>query len=503
MERPSETKCTQRRLGAHDENGFTLVELLIVVVILPLVVGAIAMGLVAVFTLQTGTSQRLSGSTDLQVVTATFVRDVESSSVITNTTTQVCGSTGGQLLGLSMSGASVSYVSVPISNGTKGYTNALERLYCSLNSSTPTVPTVTVISSELMASQAAPQICDLTWTCSNASATKSATQVAAVKFSVPLPMSTVSSYVMVASPRAGFGTIASTSGPVLRSPLTLLGATCGSNLLSVGNGNLTIEVGGQPGTLGLANCPASSVTLANNGNIYASGIFSGTTSTTPINGNSALSTFPTTVYTDTGIVNPFSALTPSLVPQATSPALNACPKSGSTYTCSPGLYSSLSFSNNSTVNFTGGTYSFSSDFYLPNGTNAFFGPGTYSFNAPDSNAFNTGTNGVAITGSNVLFYSPSGSITFRNNSTVSLSNQSLNGGTYMGVTIWDNAVYSSVTGVGAVTLGNNSSQVNGYGGIYVPYGTVIDNNNGTISTSFIVSGTASFANGLNVIINLP
>ena len=72
----------QRTLG-HNEGGFTLIELLVSVVILPLVVGAIAVALVSVFSQQSGVSNRISDSGDAQVVSSNFVNDVQSAAFVT------------------------------------------------------------------------------------------------------------------------------------------------------------------------------------------------------------------------------------------------------------------------------------------------------------------------------------------------------------------------------------------------------------------------------------
>jgi len=147
---------------ARDESelGFTLIELLIMVVVLPLVIGAIAAGLLAVFSLQTGVSNRLSDSGDAQVVSAYFETDVQSAQQITvSNTVPQCG-TGSQLLGLEWSlnaqtglyQTVVSYVETAT-----GSTYSLLRQYCSSGiSSTPT--TSTVVSSDLLDSQPPPVI---------------------------------------------------------------------------------------------------------------------------------------------------------------------------------------------------------------------------------------------------------------------------------------------------------------------------------------------------------
>ena len=114
-----------------DDAGFSLIELIVVLVIMPIIVGAIAMGLVAVFHLQSSTGQRLSGSVDMQKVSSQYVRDVQNAEqVYLGTTPQQCGAAGVQLLGLGWNGINpntnmyntmVSYVRVASVNNSTDY----------------------------------------------------------------------------------------------------------------------------------------------------------------------------------------------------------------------------------------------------------------------------------------------------------------------------------------------------------------------------------------------
>jgi prepilin-type N-terminal cleavage/methylation domain-containing protein len=94
--------------------GFTLIELLIVVAVMPLVVGALTVGILSVFTLQNSVSNRLTDSGDAQVVSANLQGDVQSASTITtarspNSAPAPCGS-GFQVLGLQVgTGDQISY----------------------------------------------------------------------------------------------------------------------------------------------------------------------------------------------------------------------------------------------------------------------------------------------------------------------------------------------------------------------------------------------------------
>jgi prepilin-type N-terminal cleavage/methylation domain-containing protein len=162
-------------LGTGDreriDDGFTLIEVIIVSLIVPIVVGAICLSLISVFTVSNGVSNRVSDSADSQTVSVNFEKDVQSAANLTtnsNSTATQCG-TGTQLLGLewNLNQASnvyetvVSYVDVQ-----NGSTNSLVRQLCSAGpSATPS--TSMTVSYNLQASQAAPTI-----TCATAAASE-------------------------------------------------------------------------------------------------------------------------------------------------------------------------------------------------------------------------------------------------------------------------------------------------------------------------------------------
>jgi prepilin-type N-terminal cleavage/methylation domain-containing protein len=95
-------RCWRSR-RTSDDSGFTLIELLIVSVIIPIIVGALAAGLFAVFTLQTSTSSRIADSSDAQAVQASFETDVQVAQQVRIDSTPICVSpneSGTQLLGM-------------------------------------------------------------------------------------------------------------------------------------------------------------------------------------------------------------------------------------------------------------------------------------------------------------------------------------------------------------------------------------------------------------------
>ena len=76
---------TVRMPPRKGEEGFTLIELVIVLVILPLVMGAVAVVMLTSLENQQGIQNKLSDSSDATVSTAYYVRDVESAVAVTTT----------------------------------------------------------------------------------------------------------------------------------------------------------------------------------------------------------------------------------------------------------------------------------------------------------------------------------------------------------------------------------------------------------------------------------
>ena len=76
---------------ARPDGGFTLIELLIVTLVLPLVIGAVAVALISVFSLQNSVENRFSDSGDAQVVSSNFETDVQGASTITAPTPPALG----------------------------------------------------------------------------------------------------------------------------------------------------------------------------------------------------------------------------------------------------------------------------------------------------------------------------------------------------------------------------------------------------------------------------
>jgi prepilin-type N-terminal cleavage/methylation domain-containing protein len=219
--RDSSTLGPPRR--RKDDDGFTLVELLIVTTVLPLIIGALSVGLISVFSLQSGVASRLANTSDAQVVAANYQSDVSGTADITTapSSTPQCnpstGAVGTQLLGLesnvgTTSQTVVSYVSVAV--GTKF---ALERIYCSAGSVRN--GTITILSNNLPSSQPAATITCVASipnsVCSNALAGQqwlSSQNVSEVSMTIAEPSTTVNqttgayTYSLVSSPAASSST---------------------------------------------------------------------------------------------------------------------------------------------------------------------------------------------------------------------------------------------------------------------------------------------------------
>ncbi|MFY9783008.1 MAG: type II secretion system protein, partial [Acidimicrobiales bacterium] len=223
-----------RRPKGHADEGFTLIELLIVCVVTPIIIGSLAAGLVAVLSLQQGVSSRLSNSADSQMVEASYRSDIQAAQQITTASdtgtdviTPECG-TGYQVLGLEWNfnptthlyQTVVSYVSVPVTNGTTT-TYSLVRQECTSveSSASPIEPvniTTTISTNTSQIVQGNPFAPAITPTNSAVStAWVPATGVTSVTFPITEPQTggTNYQYTLVASPPTSASSI-DNGGPI-------------------------------------------------------------------------------------------------------------------------------------------------------------------------------------------------------------------------------------------------------------------------------------------------
>lgn len=194
-------------LDSRSESGFTLIELLLVTVLIPIIVGALAAGLLSVFFLQQNTKNRLADTSDAQITLEYFQNDIQSASQVTTDAQQnpQCGS-GTELLGLESNPTSSGGFNTVISYdlASNGTSQNLVRKYCA--SGSPEVDTI--VSYDVPNSETAPQLACLSTapagTCSAliaASGWVNTQYVANVTFPVTEPKSNFS-YTLVAAPQA-------------------------------------------------------------------------------------------------------------------------------------------------------------------------------------------------------------------------------------------------------------------------------------------------------------
>ena len=100
-------RLTRRRMERGDESGFTLIELVVTVTVIPIVIGGIATALISLLSLQNTVNNRVGDSNDALVASTDFNRDVQSATFMTTLpstqTTAACGTTSAtvtQILGL-------------------------------------------------------------------------------------------------------------------------------------------------------------------------------------------------------------------------------------------------------------------------------------------------------------------------------------------------------------------------------------------------------------------
>lgn len=436
----------RRRLVQHGDEGFTLIEVLVVIVILPLVVGAIAAGMMSLFTNSGTTQTRLNDSHDAQITSTYFVRDVQSAQYVSTSTTPLCG-TAAQLLGVSWSS---------LTSGGTVITNAatysvdpsadtLVRTFCA-NGSTSTV----VLAHNAFAASPAPTIgacpgvgiigvdatsCALTGpvahaavtitctdgtiTCANAGSlattpqTSGAVGINLVRLDVLEQSGFI--YNLTASPRGWTTVAAKLPGPgSAGSPaLALIGTNPGGTFQ--GSGSCTLNVNG---VAAINTATTGAVTENKNDFSATGGVISQTTS--PITGPGA----PTAIV-GPPLSDPYAALVPPTGPSA--PA--ASPP----------------------VTVVNGTFS-------PNGVLN----GIYILN----NGLSLSGNATITTGPDgVLLYVTNGSVNLTGGTSVDLAGPVAG---YAPIVIW---IDKNDTG-GSVSLGGTSNVTTVNGTIYAPNGTV-------------------------------
>jgi prepilin-type N-terminal cleavage/methylation domain-containing protein len=254
-----------RRTRCAGESGFTLIELTIVLVILPLIIGAVT--IVMITTLKAtsdsnGTNSRLAQFHDSQITATYFDRDVQNATAVTTqvTSTPLCG-TGTQVLGLATDGGS-SEVSYVTGMGGSPAVPELLRNYCGSGSSASTSTIAHTLQAAIPPSVTTTLVCnppnDPTCNSEAPASLLTTLDVTTVEMDVTLESrdslgpiaSSINTIRLTASPRQSLGS-GSTSAIVASTPPLLLlgsGAQCGgANSLTV-NGVLGVD-SNQPGSI--------------------------------------------------------------------------------------------------------------------------------------------------------------------------------------------------------------------------------------------------------------
>ena len=175
-----------------------------VMMILPIITGAIALSLISVLSLQGSVVKRASDASDAQVLSTNFENDIHSAAQLTTASTPQCGpSSETQLLalrwGLGQSGSYntvISYVRVQV-----GATWSLVRDYCASGTSATPTSSIT-LSHDITSTLSAPTISPTTASSTAATGWASTIGITAVQYQISEPASSYN-YTLVAVPAAG------------------------------------------------------------------------------------------------------------------------------------------------------------------------------------------------------------------------------------------------------------------------------------------------------------
>lgn len=553
----SRARPWRRRGSPRGTGGFTLVELLIVLTVVPIIVGALSLGLIMIFSLQNGVSSRLYDAGDAQVVSSTYIKDVQSAQMITELSsltipgsTLACGagmtytSTPVQLLALEWGGSGGSYANVVsyVTEQNPGLSSySLYRQFCS-GGVTSVAADVTTVATDLspggasslpsISCASAPVDQDCTKFAASPPAPDATTplyettwinagDVASVLLSVqehallPAPNSnTPFQLTLAASPRIHQESPTHYQGGGT-SPITVLGQGCSTPSFDITNNvTVSINVGGGSGngSLGLnaKNCPT--VRVDNGGTLLAGSILTTNPNLNSVYNYPSGTTYPVPEYFTDNVVDPFKGLAPPST-SATGLSPGGCSQSGSTWTCTAGDYTfdpGTLFGNgaNQTINFqtTGcGTipdpnscrFLFEQGLSLPGQSSVSFATGIYVYEGGTSGTAITANPGVsinaALTGGSQVLFYIA-SGSASFAPGITINMAGLD--EYMGVTLWD------ADTANPLVIGNNSNggAFAGYGGIYVPNQGVQVNNDkgGTLTVSFIVADSLTFKQNLTL-----
>ena len=478
--------------------GFTLIELIIVIAILPLIMGGIAVALITTLTTTASTANRIGDSADAQVTSAFYVRDVQSAMDLTTSSAATdpaeCASgapvsaSSTLLLGLYWAGTGstdsvTSYWLVATPHTPAATTYQLVRSSCQNASATSTSPISPTSTSALAldpsaASSAATVTCATTVSCASYSIGWVTTAgISGVSLSALEPGSSYS-YTLTATPRSWnptSGGLPAGGSPL--PPLTLLGSGV---VIGISAQNDQVNVDGGLGFNGAASnaidISASNSTITDTGgsfDVYGCGSPCNVVDTTA-SGDSY--TGPAATSTSTAFQAPTDP-----EPNTSQLAAASCTNVGKVYTCPPGKYAANAFSflssgNTFTVNFTGPAnsdgacaycYEFQGELQATTQNNTLNFTGTQAQSFVFDAGLVVSAAGTSVEGTGVFLYIAGGpfEVTSQSN-TVSLSPQS--SGANAGVLLYQPA--SDTSEIEITASGNTTDS---YGGSIIAAGAAI------------------------------
>jgi prepilin-type N-terminal cleavage/methylation domain-containing protein len=450
------------------DGGFSLIELLIVIVIIPLVVGAISVALTAVLKQQDAVTSKVSNSGDTSVLSAVFAKDVQSAQSLTTKASASSPSactTNASILSLQWPSTSTVVVSYAVV--AQGSNYSLVRYYCEGAVTTTSVVAHNVQSGLTAAVTGA--FCNPFGCTENgepaaaAAGWASAVGVSAVTLNVQAPEQTNTGisqykYALIGVPRVS-NNVSRGGSNGGHAPLLALGGgspgiTCtGGDSLTV-NGTAAVNSTSTPAirTTGTASFGASSIYTDTS---TAQGVLSGSNIT------------PSTP-TQTGVntVDPYAGLPlPVAEPLPMSPAPPVF-TDGNLAADGPGIYLNA-VSVNSAITIQPGIYIFQ------NGLGV------------SGNGAISGSSGAPVS---ALFYIHSGSLSMSGNAALNLQPYSSN--PYTGLTIWQDASDSS-----AMTVLGNGTSIGGT--VYAPAASVGVGGNGNLNIGSLVADNVTCNGGGN------
>jgi hypothetical protein len=489
---------------------------LVVVAILPLVVGAISVALLSIFSNETSIANSLTSSGDAQVASSYYVEDVQGANWVTTSSSLSCSRVPGSSVLLSISpddvasGSAinniVSYIEMSPNPGSSTF--AIERETCTGGTSSPATDVRVIAHSATSGTTLS--ISPSTVRTAAASNWTPASGTASVQWLLVEPAhgptSTIS-YTFNAVPRVTGTPGANPAGgfnPIL--PVTFVGSDCPSLTLTGAGSFVDAQNGsGQSGS-GFVGYAQSQSQCTNQ-----------------TSGTGQLKYTPPADY---NVPNPFANLTPPSSPSTSGLEAGSCAAS----TCTAGLYGAATiggYSNgsltnmtvdpsqggpitnlvvftvpvtiqNTTVTFLGGssltnvTYWFQKGLTVSTHANVTFGAATYIFGTSGASGTVLSVDSQSsLTAPNsspgLIFYVPPGTA---NVSLASGISGTLAGAPfpYEGIAIWDDSSGTLSFGQGN---GGGSGLTASYGGIYDPVGTMAIAGQYQMQAQFMVVNNAT------------